>query len=119
MSRNDTTSIPVLPGRRRARQFRQAGIAVVLLGLCGMGLVYFLEKPPEALPDGFTSADDSKIQTQATEVNYGRQGVVIGDLMDDLKQPHTQILIVAAVSVLLAAGCFYLGRLSEYDDQPD
>jgi hypothetical protein len=119
MNRDDPTSIPVLPGRRRARQLRWAGLAILLLGLCGVGLDYILEKPPEALPDGFTSPDDSKIQTQTTEVNYGRQGVVIGDLMAALKQPHTQMLIGALASVVLAAACFYLARLSEYDDQPD
>jgi hypothetical protein len=48
---------------------------------------------------------------------YGKQGELIEDWSNDLKQPGTQAIIIAAISVIIASGCFYFARLSENDDE--
>ena len=49
---------------------------------------------------------------------YGKMCPVIEGWFDDLKQPGTQATIIAAVSTLIAAGCFYFARLLAHDDEP-
>ncbi len=50
-------------------------------------------------------------------VLYGKMGVLILEWSDDLKQPGTQAVIIVAVSILIAAGCFYFARLSDDDTE--
>jgi hypothetical protein len=40
-------------------------------------------------------------------------GLLTQELSDDLKQPGTQAFLIGAVSVLIAAGCFYFARLED------
>jgi hypothetical protein len=49
---------------------------------------------------------------------YGKSGLLIEEWLDDLKQPGTQATIIAAVSIVVAAGCFYFARLSDDEDEP-
>ena len=49
---------------------------------------------------------------------YGKMGPVIEEWFDDLKQPGTQAEIIVAISILIAAGCFYFARLLDHDDEP-
>jgi hypothetical protein len=45
---------------------------------------------------------------------YGKLGVLTEKLTEDLKQPRTQAIIVAALSLLVAFGCFHsASRLGE------
>jgi hypothetical protein len=48
---------------------------------------------------------------------YGKQGELIESWSNDLKQPGTQAFLIAAGSILSAAGCFYFARLSDFDDE--
>jgi hypothetical protein len=48
---------------------------------------------------------------------YGKMGPVIEEWFDDLKQPGTQAKIIVAISIFIAAGCFYFARLLGHDDE--
>jgi hypothetical protein len=39
---------------------------------------------------------------------YGKMGLMTSDLLDDLKQPGTQAILIAVFSVLVAFVCFFL-----------
>ena len=67
--------------------------------------------------DDFTLGSDSKIVDRQMQEAYGRQGQVIADLTDDLKQPGTQAFLIVLATGLLAAGCWYLAGLSETADE--
>ena len=62
----------------------------------------------------------NRAQTRQMEQLYGKSGLLIEEWFDDLKQPGTQAILIAAVSALIAAGCFYFARLLDNDDEtPD
>jgi hypothetical protein len=48
----------------------------------------------------------------------GNQGELIEDWLNDLKQPGTQAIIIAAAAVKIAGGCFYFARLLDDEDKP-
>ena len=48
---------------------------------------------------------------------YGKQGELIEDWSNDLKQPGTQAIIIVVTAVLIAGACFYFARLLDHDDQ--
>lgn len=50
------------------------------------------------------------------EILYGKQGELIEDWSNDLKQPGTQAVIIIVATALVAGGCFYFARLSDDDD---
>ena len=49
---------------------------------------------------------------------FGGMGNLIADWSDDLKQPDTQAILIVIVSILVAAGLFYIARLIKMDDNP-
>ena len=48
---------------------------------------------------------------------YGKQGELIEDWSNDLKQPGTQVIIIAIISAITASGCFYFARLLDDDEE--
>jgi hypothetical protein len=85
---------------------------VLLLGLLGAGLAWCRNPAP----DDEAGMGDSKIATRQMEVLYGKSGMLMADLVEDLKQPDTQAVLIAAVAGLIAGGCFYVAGLYAEDD---
>ena len=46
---------------------------------------------------------------------YGKQGELIDDLTNDLKQPGTQAIIIILTAALVAGCCFHFARLLDCD----
>jgi len=44
---------------------------------------------------------------------YGKQGQLIEDFNESLKQPGTQALLLLGAAVVVAAGCFHMARVLE------
>jgi hypothetical protein len=59
----------------------------------------------------------NKPEQRQMAILYGKQGELIEDLSNDLKQPGTQAIIIVVVAVLIAGGCFYFARLLDADDE--
>jgi hypothetical protein len=117
MSVNDKTPGPVSSARRQARRLWFIGIIVLLLGMSSAGVVYWIGTRAADLSDDPSMAGFDKAQSRQMGILYGKQGELIQDLSDDLKQPGTQAFIIAAASVAVACGCFYFARLLENDDE--
>ena len=117
MMANDKTADPHSSSRRAAR-LRIIGIIVLVLGLGGAGLVYWLGTRSPDVSDDLSMVGYNKAQTRQMGMLYGKMGPVIEEWFDDLKQPGTQAEIVVVVSILVAAGCFYFARLLGHDDEP-
>ncbi|MGD0349527.1 MAG: hypothetical protein ABSB84_04335 [Verrucomicrobiota bacterium] len=101
---------------RRARRLRIVGIIVLVLGVGGAGLVYWMGTRSPDVSDDISMLGYNKAQTRQMEQLYGKSGLLIEEWTNDLKQPGTQATIIAAVSMLVAVGCFYFARLLENDN---
>lgn len=117
MTINHNASGSHSPSGHGAR-LRMAGIIVLVLGIAGAGVVYWLGTRSPDVSDDVSMLGYNKAQTRQMEQLYGKSGLLIEQWFDDLKQPGTQATIIAAVSALIAAGCFYFARLSDGVDEP-
>jgi hypothetical protein len=110
------------PAPKAGARLRMAGILILLLGLLGAGLVYWQGAPPDDSSDDVATARTSKKQARSIEVNVGKMGVFMADLMEDYQDPGTQAVTIVVASFLVACGCFYFARLlargAESDDGP-
>jgi len=103
---------------KRAARLRIIGIVVLVLGLGGAGVVYWLGTRSPDVSDDLSMVGYNKARTRQMGMLYGKMGPVIEEWCDDLKQPGTQAEIIVAASTLIAAGCFYFARLLGHDDEP-
>jgi len=94
-----------------------AGVIVLVLGIAGAGLVYWLGTRSPDVSDDLSMVGYNKAQTRQMEQLYGKSGLLIDEWFDDLKEPGTQATLIVAVSALIAGGCFYVARLSADGDE--
>jgi hypothetical protein len=112
---NDKTSGSISSSSRRARTLRITGIIALVLGIAGAGIVYWTRSPD--LSDDLSMTGYNRAETRQMEILYGKQGELIEDWSNDLKQPGTQAVIIIVTAALIAGGCFYFARLSDYVDE--
>ena len=93
------------------------GIIVLVLGLGGAGLVYWLGTRAADANDDLSMQGFNRAEQRQMGQLYGSQGLLIEQWSEDLKQPGTQAVIIAMVSTFVAAGCLYFARLLDYDDE--
>jgi hypothetical protein len=104
---------------RRGRRLKQAGVIVLLAGIAGAGLVYWLgSRTPDSGVDASMIGFDKAGQYQAGQL-YGNWGTLMESLQDDLKTPGTQATIILVIAGLIAAGCFYLSEPLADDDRTE
>jgi hypothetical protein len=115
---NDKTPSSISSSNHRARRFRIIGVIVLVLGIVGAGIVYWLGTRSPDLSDDLSMARYNRPAERQMEILYGKQGEMIEDFANDLKQPGTQGVIIIVAATLVAAGCFYFARLSDDDDAP-
>ena len=107
---------PIALKREKAR-LRLAGVVILAIGLIAAALLYWLRASNADL-DQYREAQ-ARAETHQMELLYGTSGGLTEDLTNALKRPADQAIIIAVVSALIAAGCFYLGRpFPENEDPP-
>ena len=85
-------------------------ILVLAAGLISAGLVYWLgNRAGNARLDQYEEAR-IRAETRQMQILYGTSGGLTEDLTNALRRPGAQALLIAVVSGMIAAGCFYLGR---------
>lgn len=92
------------------------GVIVLVLGMAGAGIVYWLGTRSPDVSGDISMAGYNKPEQRQMEILYGKQGELIEDWSDDLKQPGTQAILIIIFSTAVAAGCFYFARLLDHDD---
>lgn len=117
MSANEQTPVPAASAKRPARRLRIIGIVVLLLGIGGAGVDYWLGTRTADAANDLSMVGYNKAQERQMGILYGKQGDLIENWSNALKQPGTQAVIIIAVSVLVASGCFYTAWLSGADDE--
>ncbi len=94
-----------------ARRFRIAAAIVLALGMAAAGAVYWLGTRTPNLNNDPSMQGFNRAEMRQMGQLYGKQGELIETWMNDLKEPATQAGIIAATTVIIAAGCFYFARL--------
>ena len=117
MSANDKTPDPISAVRRRVRRYRITGIIILLLGFGVAGVVYWLGTRAAELSDDRSMAGFYKAESRQMGMLYGKEGLLVEDMFNDLKQPGTQALLIVATSIVIAAGCFYFARLLAQENE--
>jgi hypothetical protein len=115
------TRIPdaVSSAKRRARRLRITAAVVLVLGIFGADLVYWLGTRSAQTSDDPQMLGNEKAESRQAEILYGKQAGLIQEWSDDLKRPGLQAAIVVVSAVLVAAGCFYFARLLESGSKGD
>ena len=116
MSVNEPIGAPN-PSRKQPKRLRMMGVIVLLLGLAGAGAVYWRGTHSGEPSEDELLPGNARAEARQMEILYGKLGLLTVELSDDLKQPGTQACIIATISILAAAGCFYFARLEEDNDE--
>jgi hypothetical protein len=117
MTANNETPGPISSAKRRGRRLRITAAIVLLLGIFGADLVYWLGTHSARLSDDPSLMGNEKAQSRQEEILYGKQSVLIDEWSHDLKRPGTQALIIVVTAALVAGGCFYFARLLDAADE--
>ncbi|HKW28475.1 MAG TPA: hypothetical protein VJT54_04005 [Verrucomicrobiae bacterium] len=112
MSANHQTA-DAHPPSPHSKRLRVMGAVVLLLGLAGAGAVYWVRTHTGEPTEDELLAGNTRAEVHQMGVLYGKMGLITQELSDDLKQPGTQACIIAIISILIAAVCFYFARLED------
>ncbi len=110
----DVAITSILISKRQAR-LRRLGWFVMLVGLISAGLVYWRGR---RLPDWRNDpamASYYREELRQAQIVYGQMGLAAVEVLEALRQPDTQAILIGAVSALAASGCFLLARLPAFD----
>jgi hypothetical protein len=103
------------PPSRRSRRLRMIGVIVLVLGITGAGIVYWMGTRSPDYSDDLSMVGYNKAQSRQMARLYGQSGLMVEDLFNNLKRPGIQATIMAAVSTLIASGCFFFARPPDPD----
>jgi hypothetical protein len=104
---------------RRTRRWQKLAVVILLLGGLVAGLVFWRGQPAAALADDPAMLGYDRASHRQMGMFFGKSGYVIDDLLDQLKKPDTQALLIFATAVLLAGGCLFFSRQPEIPPDPD
>lgn len=111
MSEQSQESSPdaIALNREKAR-LRLTGVITLAVTLVTAGLVYWLGTRAENA--GVDQYQDAVTHSESRQMQllYGSSGGIVADILNGLKHPGNQALLILAVGGIIAAGCFYLGR---------
>ena len=101
---------PAEDHNRHYRNWRRAGITFMVLGAIAAGTVYGLGSRSESQDDDPTMTSYLKVETRQMQYMYGKEGVIMEDLKNGIKQPGTQAVMILIFSGIAAAVCFHGAR---------
>lgn len=101
--------------QRRIRRLRWSAALILVLGLVGAAVVYWVGSRREALPDDPAMVGFDRATQRQMGLLYGKQGQLIEDLNNWVKQPGTQALLVAAGAAVVALVLFQASRVLEFE----
>lgn len=102
-----------------SRRYNLAGGIFLLAGLVGAAIIYWAGIRSADLSNDPAMSAYYKAESRQMGMLYGKEGLLIEDLRNDLQQPGTQALLIVTASGVVAAGCFLLARFPEKKDGAD
>ena len=102
-------------------RFRLVGSLVLLMGVAGACTLYWVRTRAANVLDDPAMAGYSRPELMQMGALYGKMGLITSDLLDDLKQPGTQAVLIVVFSALAAFVCFFLANrwVDEEEDKSD
>jgi hypothetical protein len=91
-------------------RFRLVGTLVFLIGVASACVLYWIRTRAANVMDDAAMAGYSKPELMQMGALYGKMGLMTSDLLDDLKQPGTQAILIGLFSALVAFACFFLAN---------
>jgi hypothetical protein len=123
MAENDTSFGTTSSPKRSGRNLRIAAGVVLVLGIFGADLVYWLGTRSVVVSNDPSLLVNEKEQARQEEILIGKQAGLIREWTADLKRPGTQAVIIVVLAALVAGGCIYFGSLAdsraEHTDESD
>lgn len=105
--------------RRRVRRYRLAALVILVLGLAGAAVVYWVRSRQVDIPDDPAMLGFDRATERQLGVLYGKQGQLIEALNNWVKQPGTQALLVAAAAAIVASVLFQASRVLAFEAQAE
>lgn len=99
--------------RRRARRFRTAAGVVLALGIIIAGAVYWLSPRPSDDSNDPAMLGYNRATDRQMAVLYGKQGQLIEELENTLKEPGPQAILIVIAAAIVAGVCFFAARVLE------
>jgi len=84
---------------------------MLLLGGVIAGVVWWLGTRSPSIQDDPAMQGFNRAAHRQMGMFFGKSGYLIDDLLDSLKQPGTQAILIAATALVIASGCFLFARL--------
>ena len=107
------------PNNRSAR-YKKIGIAVLVVGIVGALVLYLVRVHMAESADSLTAQYDNsteRTETRQMGMLYGKSGQQMQDLIDDLKYPGPQSVIIGLVAFIIAMGFFTAARPLPEDEE--
>ena len=110
----------MIDSQQRRVRYRKIGIAVLVLGIVGALALYLVRTHlAESADSTLTQYDNAteRVESRQMGMLYGKSGQQMAGLIDDLKYPGPQSVVIGLVAVLIAMGFFTAARpLPDSDD---
>jgi len=74
-------------------------------------------RPAEDIQIQEYEESQARAQSRQMQQLYGTSGGIMEDILQGLKHPGNQALLILFISGMIAAGCFYLGKPLPKDDE--
>jgi hypothetical protein len=97
----------------RVRRYRIAGLVILLLGFVSAAVVYWVGTHGPNDSDDPAMLGFNRAQERQMGVLYGKQGQLVDDFTNVLKEPGTQAILIVIAGAVVAAGCFFYARMVE------
>ncbi|HEY3863881.1 MAG TPA: hypothetical protein VGO59_18545 [Verrucomicrobiae bacterium] len=94
-----------------SRTLRIAAAVLLLLGIFGAELVYWLGTRSADGANPLPVVGEDKVVTRQAQTMMGNETVVIGEWGRALKRPGTQACIILFAGALASGACFYFAGL--------
>jgi hypothetical protein len=105
--------------KQRAKRLRIAAGIILVLGIFGADLVYWMGTRSKVFSDNPVFLTNEKEQSRQEEILIGKQAGIVDAWMEDLKHPKTQAIIIVVAAALVAGGCFYFAGLQHNLDNEE
>ncbi len=99
--------------QQRVRHYRLIAVAILALGFLGAGAIYWLPARAPDYSDDPAMAGFNRSEDRQMGMLYGKQGQLVEDLENSLKQPGTQAILILIAATVVATVCFQLARILE------
>lgn len=91
----------------KSKTLKTIGVAILVVGLASATFILSKGAPREDYSSDPSTAGAYKRESRQLEMNYGKVGVLMYEILADLKAPGGQAAMITVVTVLLASSAFW------------